>query len=142
MKKIIVAFVLITAGVRVHAQAPNGQTTIDPNAPVITFDAETIDIGTVQQNGDAVRTFKFTNTGKSSLIISSVKGQCGCTTVLGAPTGTQIAPGATGTFQVKYDTSRIGMFEKKITIASNASNNSVDVKIKGNVVPAGASGGK
>jgi hypothetical protein len=40
----------------------------------MTFDSEVIDYGTIAQNADGVRTFKFTNTGNAPLIISNAKG--------------------------------------------------------------------
>ena len=43
----------------------------------ITFESEVVDYGTIAQNADGVRTFKFTNTGNAPLIISNAKGSCG-----------------------------------------------------------------
>lgn len=142
--KNLVAILLLTVGaLRLSAQAP--VTNPDPNAPVITFDSEVIDFGDVVQNSEAIRTFTFTNTGKSDLIITSVKGQCGCTTILqeSLPKG-PIPPGGKGSFKVKYDTSvRVGIFDKQIMVYSNCAAGMVTVKIKGKVIPAGtpAAGG-
>jgi len=136
MKKSITVLLLLVAGIRLSAQAPVAAA--DPNAPVITFQSEVIDFGNVTQGTEAIRTFTFTNTGKSPLVISNIKGQCGCTTVSDWPKE-PIPPGGTGTFKVKYDTStRMGMFDKKIMVYSNASATPAEVKIKGNVVPSGA----
>ncbi|MEJ7661957.1 MAG: DUF1573 domain-containing protein [Hymenobacter sp.] len=46
-------------------------------------------------------TFKFTNTGKSPLLIADATASCGCTT----PSWTKepIAPGATGEMEVLFD---------------------------------------
>lgn len=144
MKNSIFILSLLVAGLRLNAQVP----VADPNAPYITFQAEVIDFGTVQQNSDQVRTFTFTNTGKTPLVIKDIKGQCGCTTILPESWSKEpIPPGGSASFKVKYDTiTRVGMFDKKIMIycnASNAANGFVEVKIKGNVTPTGvpASGG-
>jgi hypothetical protein len=143
--KNLVAILLLTAGtLRLSAQV-TASTAPDPNAPVITFDADVIDFGNVVQYSEAVRTFTFTNTGKTDLIITSVKGQCGCTTILPeslpkAP----IPPGGKGSFKVQYDTKvRVGIFDKQIMVYSNSATGVVTVKIKGVVVPAGtpATGG-
>jgi hypothetical protein len=139
MKKFISVFVVLVAITRLSAQTPTAVVTPDPNAPVITFQSEVIDFGNVTQGSEAIRTFTFTNTGKSPLIISSIKGACGCTTFPEGIPKDPIPPGGTATFKVKYDTSiRVGMFDKKIMVSSNASNNVVEVKIKGTVVPAGS----
>ena len=106
-----------------------------PNAKkiaVIDFDTEVIDYGTVIQNSDGERVFKFTNTGDAPLIISKVKTSCGCT----VPTYSKepILPGAQGQLDIKYDTKRLGAFTKTITVTSNAKEGSKKLKIKGNIV--------
>jgi hypothetical protein len=118
---------------------------IDPNAPEITFESETIDYGTIENGANGVREFKFKNTGKSPLIIQNVVGQCGCTSTSegdkkGWPEG-PIAPGKGGVIRVKYDTKRTGQFDKKVTVTSNAKTASKVVTIKGNVKAAPANGG-
>ncbi|HHZ63961.1 MAG TPA: DUF1573 domain-containing protein, partial [Flavobacteriales bacterium] len=74
----------------------------NPNAPEIVFESDVMDYGTVDYNGDGVREFIFTNTGKEPLIISRAKGSCGCT----VPTWPKepIMPGAKGKIKVKYAT--------------------------------------
>lgn len=104
---------------------------INPNAPDMIFDKETVDFGTIDQGADGIRTFKFKNSGKSPLIISEVKGQCGCTTLPDGWPKEPIMPGASGTIKVKYDTQRVGAFDKKVTITSNAKTASKQVTIKG-----------
>lgn len=129
MKKAIAFILLFTATLSVTAQAPA------TDGPVITFETEVIDFGTVVQGTEQIRTFKFTNTGNAPLVITSIKGQCGCTSIPDSWPKDPIPPGGTGTFQVKYDTTvRVGMFDKKIIITSNAITPTVEVKIKGNVV--------
>ncbi|MSP68921.1 MAG: DUF1573 domain-containing protein [Bacteroidetes bacterium] len=116
----------------------SAQINSDINAPEITFQSEVIDFGNITQGSEAIRTFSFKNTGKTPLTIASIKGACGCTTFPESWPKNPIAPGSSANFKVKYDTSiRIGMFDKKITVTSNASNSIVEVKIKGSVIPAG-----
>lgn len=137
MKIALCSVLLLIASMGLSAQAPLA--VADPNAPVITFQAEMIDFGNITYGAEAIRVFTFTNTGKTPLVITSIKGQCGCTTLPDGYPKDPIPPGGTATFRVKYDTNnRMGMFEKKITVLSNASNGNVEVKIKGNVVAAGA----
>ncbi len=110
---------------------------INPNAADMIFENETIDFGTIDQGADGVRTFKFKNSGKAPLLITEVKGQCGCTTLPDGWPKEPIMPGASGTIKVKYDTQRTGAFDKKVTITSNAKTASRQVTIKG-VVKASA----
>ncbi|RIA10595.1 uncharacterized protein DUF1573 [Flavobacteriaceae bacterium MAR_2010_72] len=100
-------------------------------AGVLSFETEEIDYGTINQNDNGVKTFKFTNTGAAPIVITHVKTSCGCT----VPTysKTPILAGETGEIEIKYDTNRIGAFTKTITIVSNASEPSKIIKIKGNI---------
>ena len=108
-----------------------GQTT--SNAAEISFEEKVFDYGTITKGADGNHTFTFTNTGNSPLIIESVKSSCGCT-VPKKPEA-PIAPGASGSIQVCYDTQRLGVFRKTITVTTNAGTNSVvALKIKGTVV--------
>lgn len=108
-----------------------GQTT--SNAAEISFEEKVFDYGTITKGADGNHTFTFTNTGNSPLIIESVKSSCGCT-VPKKPEA-PIAPGASGSIQVRYDTQRLGVFRKTITVTTNAGTNSVvALKIKGTVI--------
>lgn len=105
--------------------------TVQAQQAKITFENDTVDYGTIAKGSDGVRTFKFTNTGDAPLIITDVKSSCGCT-VPKKPDG-PVAPGATSTIEVKYDTNRVGPIRKTITVSSNASEPMVALKIKGEV---------
>lgn len=135
MKKLFAAVALFLGlGFSANAQetvVPN----IDPNAPEIKFETEVVDYGTVKYDANGVREFKVKNVGKSPLTITNVQGQCGCTatTIDGKPGWPQepILPGKTASIKVKYDTKRVGPFEKNVTITSNAKEATKVVKIKG-----------
>ena len=98
----------------------------------MTFVSEVIDYGTIAQNADGLRTFKFTNTGNAPLIISNAKGSCGCT----VPTWPKqpINPGEQGEIKVKYATNRVGPINKSVTVTSNAATPTKVLRIKGNVL--------
>lgn len=98
----------------------------------IVFEKETIDYGVIQQNAEPVRIFKFKNTGTEPLIIKNAQGSCGCT-VPTYPTE-PILPGATGEIKVKYDTSRIGKFSKRVTLTTNANPETSVLTINGEVL--------
>lgn len=100
------------------------------SGPKLTFDVATIDYGTIQKNADPVRKFTFKNTGDTPLLITNAKASCGCTVPV-YPTEA-IAPGATSEIEVRYDTKRVGVINKSITISSNAGE-PVVLKITGEV---------
>lgn len=95
------------------------------------FETDVLDYGTIENGSDGNRVFKFKNVGNEPLIISDAKGSCGCTT----PEWPKepIAPGASGTIKVHYDTKRTGNFTKTVTLTSNAVEASKILTIKGNV---------
>jgi hypothetical protein len=140
MKKFTAILALLVAfaftGNAQESVVPNS----DPNAPEIKFDNEVLDYGTVDYDANGVREFKFKNVGKSPLTITSVQGECGCTstTIDGKPGWPQepILPGKSGIIKVKYDTKRAGRFEKNVTVTSNGKMATMKVKIKGEVKPA------
>lgn len=108
------------------------------DGPKISVDKEVHDYGTIEQGGDGVCVFTVTNTGNAPLIISLCKGSCGCT--VPKCTKEPIAPGATTEVTVKYDTKRVGMINKTVTITSNAVNaprKTLRIKGKVNAKPSG-----
>ena len=82
------------------------------------------------------QTFDFivTNTGNSPLIIQNVVASCGCTT----PEWTKmpIPPGGKGKVTAIYDpANRPGVFNKTLTVSSNAKPETMILTIKGEVIP-------
>jgi hypothetical protein len=102
----------------------------------ITFDKSTHDYGQIEKSANGECIFVFTNTGNQPLKISNAKGSCGCT-VPQWPRE-EIAPGATGEIKVRYDTKRVGVINKSVTIQSNALNSDNITRAKkdadGNVI--------
>lgn len=104
--------------------------------PMISVDTESIDYGTIAQGAEPNRQFTVTNSGDSPLIITGCQGSCGCT-VPKCDTA-PIAPGASSTVNIHYDTNRIGPFTKTVTVNSNAINSpSKVVTIHGTVEAVG-----
>ena len=67
------------------------------------------------------------------LEIQGVRSSCGCT--IPKKPEAAIAPGANGEITVKYDTNRVGVFRKTITVNTNVSSSAIiALKIKGNVL--------
>ncbi len=134
MKKALLSLALIfvaSAGAAIAQEVAQG--------PKIEFEKEVHDYGTIENAANGECTFEFKNTGNAPLIISNAKGSCGCT----VPSWPKepIAPGATASIKVKYDTKRPGAINKSVTITSNATNEPTKViRIKGNVKATPTSG--
>ena len=100
---------------------------------LISFETDTIDYGEILKGSNGVRTFTFQNIGDVPIEIQGVKSSCGCT--VPKKPNAPIPPGGKGEIQVKYDTNRIGVFRKTITVNTNArSSPIIALKIKGNVL--------
>ncbi len=137
MKKAIFTLSLLVAGMLgFNAMAQE----VGASGPSIKIDKEVHDYGTVEQGGNGECTFTVTNTGTEPLVLQMCKGSCGCT----VPTCPKepIAPGASATITVKYDTNRVGPINKTVTITSNATNEpSKMIRIRGNIVAKPGEGG-
>lgn len=133
MKKFLSTITLVTALLLAGNMFAQTATPPDPNAPVMKFDRDTIDYGTIPHNADGYRSFNFVNVGKEPLIINNAHGSCGCTvpTYVHEP----IQPGAKSEIKVHYATDRVGPFIKTVTLTSNANPSTKILVIKGNVLP-------
>jgi len=101
--------------------------------PVMKFETDFHDFGRVIQGEKVSFGFRFTNTGKSDLIISGVSTSCGCT-VPDFPKA-PVKPGESHKIDVKFDSEgRRGFQNKTITISSNAQPATQIVRIKAEVI--------
>ena len=124
MRKPILFILLIFTPLALTAQV---------SGPMINFEIETIDYGEISKGSDGVRTFIFENTGNAPLEIQGVRSSCGCT--IPKKPEVPIAPGDKGEITVRYDTNRLGVFRKTITVNTNVSSRAIiALKIKGNVL--------
>ena len=105
-------------------------TEVKTDGPVMTFEALEIDYGTIEQDSDPFRIFKFKNTGTEALLITNARGSCGCT--VPSYSKAPVAPGETSEIKVRYDTHRIGQFRKRVTLTTNAGE-PIILTIKGKV---------
>lgn len=106
---------------------------VTTNGAEIQFDKTVHDYGQVPYNGDGTCEFKFTNTGNEPLILQKPRSSCGCT----VPTWPKepILPGESDVIKVTYQTTKVGVISKSITVTSNAKkNSSVVLRIKGKVL--------
>ena len=128
MKRIIFIMLAVVMTLSLTSMKPSAT---EGTKPHIQFDNTKHDFKVITQNGDGAWEFKFTNTGKEPLIIQNVRSSCGCT--IAKRPSKPILPGETASISVRYDTRRIGVFHKTITVSSNADNGSVVLEIRGEV---------
>ena len=131
MKSIIISISIIIAIITgVNAQEAVS-TPPNPNAAELVFETEAHDFGTLKQGAECAIDFKFKNTGKEPLLISNAQPSCGCT----VPQWPKepIKPGESGVIKVKYDSNRVGPFDKTVTVTSNGKTQQKVIKIKGKI---------
>ena len=104
------------------------------NGPVMKFDTESFDFGKIPSGDKVTYNFKFTNTGKSPLIIKDAVASCGCTVPEWSPK-TPIMPGNKGVIHVVFNsTGKEGLQDKLITITSNTNPPQNMVHLVGEVI--------
>jgi hypothetical protein len=89
---------------------------LDTIQPQIQTDSNIIDYGTIDQNSNPYRIFKIKNIGKKVLIISRTKCSGSC---VATATRTPIKPNETVEIKVRYDTKRLGKFNRSLTLVTN-----------------------
>jgi hypothetical protein len=95
------------------------------NAPVFQVVTTTIDLGKI--NGSTLNDveFKFTNVGKSDLMIRQVRSSCGCTAVQQGPQNEGIKPGQSSSIKATFNSgSYSGKVTKAIYVYTNDPKNS------------------
>lgn len=106
--------------------------------PKIVFPTKNHDFGNIkEEDGTAIYDFTFTNKGDAPLIILKAIATCGCTNP--QYTKEPIAPGATSSIKVTYNTvGRPNTFHKTITVYTNDQDApNIVLIIQGNVIPQG-----
>ena len=116
----------------VGASGSTGSAT-QANAPVMNFDKSSYDFGKITRGDKVTYNFKFTNTGKSPLIITSAVASCGCTTPNWPKT--PITPGQSGQITVVFNsTGKVGLQDKMVTITANTNPAQTVVHLVGEVL--------
>ncbi|MBK9318968.1 MAG: DUF1573 domain-containing protein [Bacteroidetes bacterium] len=101
--------------------------------PAFSFEMTNYDFGTINSGDEVKYEFKFKNSGNADLIISQVKGSCGCTT----PEYTQdpVKPGDEGNIKVTFRSAGMaGQIVKDITILANTQPTTKVLTISGEVI--------
>ncbi len=115
------------------SSTPGVSPEVAAKAPVMKFDEETYVFGKINQGDSVVHQFKFTNVGKTPLIITDAVATCGCTKPEW-PKG-PVQPGADGVIKVTFHSvGKSGLQDKMITITGNTMPAQSMVHLKGEVV--------
>ncbi|HEU0137648.1 MAG TPA: DUF1573 domain-containing protein [Flavobacterium sp.] len=101
-------------------------------ASPVAWKSEMIDLGNIPQGKPKSIDFQFTNTGKTSVIITNVKAACGCTAT--DYTKTPVKPGETAKVTAVYNAAAVGAFSKTVTVTTNAETEPKVLTFKGTVV--------
>ncbi len=106
---------------------------ISKDMPVMTFEKMTHDFGKVMQGEKLSYSFKFTNTGKSNLIIEETNSSCGCTT--STPPKAPIRPGESGEIKVSFNSAnKEGPVTNSVVISANTYPVNTLLKVTANVI--------
>ena len=84
------------------------------NAPVFNVASTTVELGKIMGSTSNEVEFKFTNGGKSDLIVRYIKASCGCTAVQQGIQGQGIKPGESGSIKALFNS---GSYKGKVTKA-------------------------
>lgn len=98
-----------------------------------TWNETTHDFGKIVQGKPVATEFKFKNTGDVPLVISNVRGSCGCTVT--DYTKEAVAPGKEGMVKATFNSARAGVFSKTVTVTANVEGGTETLTIKGEVTP-------
>jgi len=135
MKKIfigVISIALLAACNNIHnsnnsaanatGTAPIAKPTAAPvtpeNAAVMKFDNDSFDFGKINQGDKVTHEYKFTNTGKSPLVLTDGFATCGCTKPEWPKT--PVKPGESGIIKVTFNSAgKSGLQDKQITLVGN-----------------------
>ncbi len=129
-----ISILALTLGLMSFSVAPivkNATQKATETAP-ITWKASIIDVGEIPQGTPKLIQYEFTNTGKSTVIITKVQGSCGCTAT--DYTKEPIAPGKTAVIKATYNASNVGAFTKTVTVTTNVDTTPTVLTFKGTVL--------
>jgi len=101
-------------------------------ASTIVWKAETVDVGEIPQGTPKAIVYEFKNTGKTTVVITDVKGSCGCTAT--DYTKEPILPGKSAKVTATYNAANKGAFTKTVTVTTSAESTPKILTLKGTVI--------
>ncbi|MBX2982837.1 MAG: DUF1573 domain-containing protein [Flavobacteriales bacterium] len=116
----------------------SGYKEADPSRmPRIKFDSTEMNMGRIAEGVQVEKVYSFTNTGKTDLVITDVRGSCGCTVAKNWPR-MPVAAGEQGAITVNFNSEgRPGVQHKTITVVANTTPPTTVLTLKGDVVAPG-----
>jgi hypothetical protein len=112
--------------------ASDTMASLSETAPIMTFEENIHNFGTLVDGEVVTYKFKFKNTGNADLIISNASASCGCT--IPSYPKEPITPGTEGAIDVQFNsTGKVGTFDKNVTITSNTIPTQIYLVIRGEV---------
>ena len=113
----------------------SGYKEMDPSQlPAFTFDTTAMDMGKIAEGATVEKVYGFVNSGKSSLVITDVRGSCGCTVGKDWPK-TPVQPGQRVAITVSFDSEgRPGVQHKTITVVANTQPATTVLTLTGEVI--------
>lgn len=101
-------------------------------ASTVLWKAESIDVGQIPQGTPKAIVFEFKNTGKTAVVITNVKGSCGCTAT--DYTKEPVLPGKSANVTATYNAANKGAFTKTVTVTTSAETTPKILTLKGTVI--------
>jgi hypothetical protein len=98
----------------------------------ILWKAETVDVGEIPQGTPKAIVYEFKNTGSAAVVITDVKGSCGCTAT--DYTKEPILPGKTAKVTATYNAANKGAFTKTVTVTTSAETTPKILTLRGTVI--------
>jgi len=127
MKKLVlICAVLLGFGLAASAQTDN--------KAEFKFAEETHNFGKIPQGKPVTFNFEYANIGEEPLILTDVRPSCGCT--IADYTKVPVKKGDKGIIKITYSAFAVGVFNKAITITSNAKTPQKVLLISGEVLAA------
>ena len=133
MKKLVLLTALVF-GLAIIAKSQDVQIAEGNPSSMAKFkwEAKTHDFKKIEQGTPVTHEFTFTNAGSTPLVISNVRGSCGCTVT--KYTKEPIAPGKSGMVKATFNAAAVGAFNKSIRVTANVEGANETLFIKGEVV--------
>lgn len=101
--------------------------------PVLEFEDQVHEFGTISQGEKVKHAFVFSNSGEAPLVIASIEPSCGCTVAEETPEE-PIMPGEKDTLNVSYDSGKDqGRQDRTVAIVANTSPKTTMIRMQGTV---------
>lgn len=110
-----------------------GEKPVNTDHPVLQLESREIDMGQLVSGGRVSGEIHITNAGSKDLLIGRVRSSCGL--MIPIWPDEPIAEGNEVVIRFRYNTSRLGPFNRNIIIHSNGHPKTHVVKVTGEVIP-------